>query len=339
MKKIFISLLATAALVGCSDKDENLVIDDNQPVPIELGANTNSGTVMMSRAVIKEDDNITGIGIAGWVAKQGQVKYGDPTSWHTHISTQASPTGADVKWEFEQATYSSEPTDYTYMKAWYPCGPYEDGGRPSLANDNKVHFDFTNHDEKYKKGEIDVLMAPVVYGTKTDKGVKKKLEFQHMTAQLTFLVAKGEGLDAGTTIDKIVVKGISDDAPDENDVFYPSGFDLTKEFSDPGAILYEGVTEFEVPGITAGSQQITDINGSQAGNAIMIRPFESKTFIVDVKTNKTTYTNSVVTLTDTDKMVAGTAYAIKLTFGQAGLTLNASVANWKTTGSGEASFE
>ena len=70
----------------------------------------------------------------------------------------------------------------------------------------------------------------------------------------------------------------------------------------------------------------------------MIRPFESSTFLVDVVTNKTTYENSVVTLTGVSKMEAGTAYTIKLTFGQAGLTLNATVADWKT-GSGEASFE
>lgn len=337
MKKIFVSLLTVATLVGCSDNNENLIIDDNQPVPIELGANTNSGTVMMSRAVINKDTPIEGIGIAGWEAKQGKVDYTAKTTWHTHITTTASPTGANVEWEFDQATYSSEPTDYTYMKAWYPCGPYESGGKPTLADDNKVHFDFTHQNTKYQKGEMDVLMADVVYGNKTDKGKTKTLNFQHMTAQLVFNVIKGEGLDAGTTIDKIVVKGISNDAPDENDVFYPSGFDLTKEFTDSGAILYEGVTEFEVPGITPKTQPITD-KLTPAGRPIMIRPFESSTFLVDVVTNKTTYENSVVTLTGVSKMEAGTAYTIKLTFGQAGLTLNATVADWKT-GSGEASFE
>lgn len=310
MKKIFISLLATAALVGCSDKDENLVIDDNRPVPIELGAGVN----ILSRAAIVNGSKIENIGIAGWVDEKDQAVYSKAPDWHTHLTIGAAndEIAQSVTW-LEQQYYAQEATHYTHMKAWHPCGNFTD---KKLEN-NKVEID--------NDGTVDVLMADIIKGSKTEK-VSTPLQFKHVTSQIKFKVLAGTGLDKGTTIQKIVIKNAQ----------FPKGFDISKAFSDADAITYSDLADLQVPNVNT-IQEITG-TAADAGSPVMIRPTNATSFLVDVITSGTTYSDQTVTLDGGATLKAGFACTVTLTFGQAGLQLTALVDKWET-GTGGATME
>lgn len=310
MKKIFISLLTAAALVGCSDKDENLVIDDNRPVPIELGAGVN----MLSRAAIGNGSRIENIGIAGWVAEKDQADYSEAPDWHTHLTIESasSTTAQSVVW-LEQQYYAQEATHYTHMKAWHPCGNFTD----KKLVDNRVEID--------NDGTVDVLMANIIKGSKSDKA-STPLQFKHMTSQIKFKVQAGTGLDKGTTINKIVIK----------DAQFPKGFDISKAFSNADAITYSDAADLQIPNVNT-AQEITT-TAADAGDPVMIRPTNATSFFVDVTTSGTTYENCKVTLDGNATLKAGFACTVTLTFGQAGLQLTALVDQWET-GTGGATME
>ena len=100
-------------------------------------------------------------------------------------------------------------------------------------------------------------------------------------------------------------------------------------------MTYAEAADLTVPNID-GSKEITNTTaGDPVGDAVMIKPIASKTFTVDITTNNASYANKTVTVT-TDQVLAGYAYEITLTFGQAGVELTATVADWKTaSGSAE----
>lgn len=305
MKKNFISLLAIAVLAGCSGNEENAAIDDGRLVPIELNAGVNA----LSRAVIASGSEITNIGIAGWEAEEGKVNYAQTYTWHTHLTTTASTTAHNVTWK-DQQYYNADENMYTYMKAWYPCGDF----KTSLIVDNKVKFS--------NDGTVDVMMADVVYGSKTDKA-SGSLQFKHMTSQIKFNVKKGTGLAEGVQIKKIIIKKAQ----------LPTGFDISKAYSDADAISYADKADLQIPSINS-NQVIGD--EAQAGDPVMIRPTGGNTFTIDVETSETTYENCAVTLSGDAVMSAGYVYTITLTFGHAGLELTATVEDWKpATGSAE----
>ncbi len=313
MKKIYVSITAMAVLCGCSDKDENIISDDSLK-PIEL----NAAVSLSTESNLTAANNLTDVGIAGWEAEKSEdaVDYTQDPAWHAHIQFVPSTDPYNVTFMYDQQPYYNPDSKiYTHMKAWYPCGEYT--STPNKISDHKVTF--TNN------GTRDVMMAPIVIGSKTEK-CTDPLAFKHVTSQVIFNVKSGEGLAVGTTIRNITIKGAQ----------YPKGFDLSKSFTDGDAITYSTAEDLKVPNIHE-NQEISS-TPVQAGDPLMIRPFPSKTFTVDIVTNKATYENQTVTL-DTgtsNRMEAGYIYNITLTFGQAGLELKATVEAWKqATGGAE----
>ena len=99
-------------------------------------------------------------------------------------------------------------------------------------------------------------------------------------------------------------------------------------------MTYSTAADLTVPGITADAVTIAETE-APAGNPVMIKPISGNTFSIDVETNNATYTGKAVTVTGTN-VEAGTAYDVTLTFGQGGITLKATVTDWKKeTGSAE----
>ena len=305
MKRIFTLLLGLVLLAGCSKSDDGSNDTDNTLVPIELGAGVNTP----SRVVITPGDPVSGAGIAGWeVVSGGQVNYVVVPEWNTTISTTADPDPQTVSWGDTQY-YDPDASTTTHMKAWYPGG--------TLQPDNKVTFNGQN-----VKGGFDVLLSDVVSGNKKD-GADGNIAFRHMSAQIKFSVKKGAGLDDGTTIHSITIKEAS----------LPTGFDLTKGIDDDGAVTYGGPDDLE---IVCGDVKIDDTSdkGKSVGDPVMIKPIAAKQFRIDIVTNKASYTDQLVTVDDTE-VARGTAYNILLTFTQAGISLKATVEDWKTAdGSG-----
>ncbi len=297
--------LGLSVLAGCS-KEYAGNNDNGALVPIELGAGVN----VISRAVISSGSEVKA-GIAGWEAASAPT-YAETPSWGGNndsevITTKANETAQSVSWTSQR--YYAPDGKTTYMKAWSPAGTFSTGNTVS----------FTNTD-----GSVDVLLAPVVSGSKTGK-VSDPLAFRHMTSQIKFSVKKGEGLTEGTKITSITIKNAQ----------LPTGFDLKKGIDDDGAVTYAAAADLTVPKID-GSQEISNAAaGDPVGDAVMVKPIASKTFTVDITTNNASYANKTVTVS-TDQVLAGYAYEITLTFGQAGIELTATVADWKTaSGSAE----
>lgn len=307
MKRNFTFLLGLglSVLAGCSAEDARNN-DNGALVPIELGA----GVHVISRAAITAGSEVEA-GIAGWES-EGAPTYTDAPGWGGDgdpevIATKASETAQSVSWTTQR--YYAPDGKKTYLKAWSPAGAFATG--------NTVAFDNTD-------GSVDVLLAPVVSGSKTDK-VGAPLAFRHMTSQIKFAVKRGEGLAEGTKIESITIKNAQ----------LPTGFDLAKGIDDEGAVTYAAAADLTVPGIEGSEEIANTAAGDPVGDAVMIKPVASKTFTVDITTNNASYTDKTVTVT-TDRVLAGYAYEITLTFGQAGIELTATVADWKNaSGSAE----
>ena len=306
MKKILISILAAAALAGCSKSENNGGGDPAGSAAIVLSAGVPAATVApQGKAPIVSGSTFTA-GVAGWESRSGSATYTDATAWTTTASITANATAQNITLTATQV-YSPDKDVKSYMKAWYPAGTLTFGV-----------VTFSNAD-----GTADPLLAAEVVGSKSDR-TGKTLSFAHKTTQLKFVVKEGQGLSAGTTIDKIAVKGAQ----------LPTGFDLSTD-----AATFAAAADLNVPGITAGAITIgTTEAGDAAGDPVMIKPMTGNRITLDIATNKAAYEDVTATIDTDEHFVEGKAYTITLTFGQAGIDLSATVAEW-TTGTGSGSVE
>lgn len=299
--QILLSLLTLGTLLSGCSKSEGGDPSDGGRAAIRLG----SGVATVSKAPVTGGTSFEA-GIAGWENDEAET-YAAAPQWNTTIQTTANAEeGQSVSWTTQQY-YNADENTSTYMKAWHPAG---------TLSGTSVTFPNTN-------GSVDALLAPVVSGTKLTKDDPDKvLAFAHQTAQINFKVQKGVGLAKNTTLRSIKIKGAQ----------LPTGFDLTKEIAE--AVTYAEAADLTVPGITADAVTIAETAAS-VGNAVMIKPITGNTFSIDVETSNATYTGQKVTVNGTN-LAAGTAYDVTLTFGQGGITLKATVTDWKKeTGSAE----
>lgn len=196
------------------------------------------------------------------------------------------------------------------MKAWHPCGNY-DNGNPVFPATQKITFS--------NNGTSDVMFAEAIVGNKTNP-VSAPLVFSHKTAQIVFKIKQGTGLAEGTTLKGITIKNAK----------IPTGFDFTKESTAGDFITYKE-ENLTIPGITE-----TEIPSAETtvGNPVMILPITAKEIPVSVVTNHTTYDTTISV--NTEKVQEGYAYTVVLTFGQKGLEVHAKVTSWISgTGSAE----
>lgn len=298
--RILLSFLAAGVLLSGCSKNESGDPSDGGRAAIRLG----SGVAMVSKAPVTSGTQFTA-GIAGWENTDAET-YAAAPLWNTTIQTTANAIdGQNVTWT-KQYYYNADENKTTYMKAWYPAG--------TLSGTTVT---FSNTD-----GSVDALLAPVVSGTKEDKD-GKVLAFAHQTAQINFKVKAGTGLAENTTLRSIKIK----------DAHLPKGFDLKK--TDADAVIYGGAADLPVPLKTNDLVIGTTAEGDDASNPVMIKPITGNTFTIDVVTSNATYTGQTVTVTGTN-VAAGTAYDVMLTFGQSGITLKATVTDWKKeTGSAD----
>ena len=300
MKRVFISILAAAALMGCAKEGSNEGTIDNELVPIRLSAGM--GIEVSSKAPINPDASpLTTFtaGVAGWEAETAPDYATAAMTWvSTAANIEASTTAKSVTLN-PARYYNADASVNTYIRAWHPEG---------TVNQTAKNVAFENTD-----GSVDAMLAVTVNGSKEDKNTPLTLAFEHQTAQLNFVVKAGEGLAAGTTIESIKVKGVS----------LPTGFDLASYTTTSTAVDAAGL---EVPGIA--SEEIT-ADGVAAGNPVMIMPLPGNTVTIDVATSEAEFSNQTFTV-DTENVEAGKNYTITLTFSQSGISLNATVEAWET---------
>lgn len=337
MKKILITLVAIPALTitGCSG-NEDIPTNDGRLVPIEL----NAGVNMITRATISgpiTGGKIEDVGIAGWEAAASDdntFDYSSIPTWHTHIDFDVSENKKTVSWHKQEQKpfYHPDPTIYTHMKAWYPCGEYTN--LPNPLTSNTVSFANSN-------ASVDALVSNQIIGNKESSQLS--LSFRHVTSQIYFEVKAGDGFNAesssesgsgsksetetgGTVKEGMYITGIKF----ADQVSYPTGFDISKNFGTEDPTTYSlTTTENPLSIINIGNVKITKAP-TRAGNPVMIQPTGKLVFNIDVTTEvdgKTvTFNNRTVTLNSA--MEAGKAYKVTLTFGKAGLTLDAALIPW-----------
>ena len=317
MKKIILSMLALAALAGCSKSEEGTQGGNGGPeglVPIRLG----SGVAMVTKAPMTDATSFTA-GIAGWENTATEDYAGNPT-WSTTIQTvppvPTKPQEMDVTWT-AQKYYNADEGTTTYMKAWYPAG---------TLSGTTVTFNNTD-------ASVDALLAPVVSGTKLTKDAPDKvLAFAHQTTQINFKVQAGEGLAAGTQIKTIKVKNTA----------VPASITLGNVTGsvDATVVNYTGKSELDVPNIAVAEISQT---ATVVGDPLMVKPVDDNTtvtlYIETVQADGTTTAaiyDDVAQTTSDSKLTRGSAYTVTLTFKQAGISLEANITPWtEAMGQGE----
>lgn len=300
--------VATALLAGCVSGFTSCTSADGpeaggEEILLSAGVprvttNAASGT----RAVLADDAEFTA-GIAGWQSA-GSPAYAAGATWQTRFRAKANPAVADVSLETRQ-TYHSSSSVKTYMKAWYPDGKLENGT-----------VDFSLCPEYKGDGTLDVLLARELSGSKADR-FNKALLFEHVTTQLLFKVKEGEGLAAGTRIEKIEIMNAK----------VPYALNLTAD-----RVLSNEAT-LAVPGIDGTVVIGTTPAGDIVGEPVMLETPSGNTLTLRVTTSTAVFENIVITIDDDEYFLSGKAYEITLTFNQREIEIGAAVAEW-SPGSG-----
>lgn len=299
MKSCFFSAVAIALLASCSGSEVDEVIDNGQPVAINLSAGVQTATAV-SRAPITSGSKFTAT-VLGWeTADATPPTYTSEAKWNsTAEEITASSTAADITLTPPQ--YYQSNGFKTYMKAISPVG---------TATTSTYTFTAPLTD-----GSVDVLVADAVSGDKvTSVGA---LAFKHALTQFNFEVKKGEGLGDDVTVTSIQLNGVQ----------LPTGVDLSNNSLKLGAAT-------NISALTGGTTVIGASAAPAGGNPVMVAPIAAANLTLDIVTSAGTFDGVKVTTTGGDFM-AGTSYTITLTFQKKKIDTTASVAEWVVgTGSG-----
>lgn len=300
MKSCFFSAVAIALLASCSGSEVDEVIDNGQPVAINLSAGVQTATAV-SRAPITSGSKFTAT-VLGWEAADATPPaYTSEAKWNsTTEEITASSTAGEITLTTPQ--YYQSNGFKTYMKAISPVGTATAGTytfAPVLATD----------------GSVDVLVTDAVSG---DKVISVgALAFKHALTQFNFEVKKGEGLGDDVTVTSIKLK----------DVQLPTGVDLSNNSLKLG-------TATNISALTGGTTVIGASAAPAGGNPVMVAPIAAANLTLDIVTSAGTFDGVKVTTTG-DDFIAGTSYTITLTFQKKKIDTTASVADWVDgTGSG-----
>lgn len=305
MKKFLFSILTLAVLAGCSGKP-----DDPEPTPpptpptpdveqvaIELSA----GVDVITKASVEEGTSVTAQ-VEGWENASAET-YGGLSAWQSTASVAANAQAGAIALSPAQYYHADENTK-TYIKAWYPAVAAVGGTVSFKEGENGYLGDGTD----------DVLFASEVIGTKSNP-VGSPLQFRHVTTQLTFSVKKGTGLAEGTRIKTIRLLGGA----------VPSSIVLATNTA--------GFTAKELDARVSPAE-ITE-TAAQAGIALMVAPTTDNatlTLYVETTVNgedaAAVYDRVAIAPDSGEGFQAGKAYAVELTFGQSGISLQTVVTPW-----------
>lgn len=301
--RILLSLLAAGVLLAGCSKSENEGGEfpgDGQSVAIRLSSGIGDAARAASKAAVTASAEVQ---IEGWENTNAET-YAGASAWKSTATVTVAQAAAGITLS-PVRYYNADESYKTYIKGWYPKVASSDGT-----------VTFTNTD-----GTVDVLYAAEVSGDKTAE-VSQPLVFNHKSAQLVFKVIKGNGLAAGTKIKTIKVKNTA----------VPTSITLADD-----QVSYTDVAELAVPNITVAE---IGAEAAPAGDPLMVKPVNDNTTVklyIETTTDGTTVAatyDNVALKTSDGKLTEGSAYTVTLTFGQAGISLEANITPW-TAATGE----
>lgn len=305
MKKIFMSMLALAALASCSSEEVlNEPVDNNKPVEIKLTA----GVLSINTKAPIVDGSTFLPAIVGWEGT-AMPTTGKPT-WTTEPQASITAGAATAITLKQKQYYNPDGNTHTYIRAYFPKG---------TLNETTGVNEFTNTD-----GSVDLMLTENMLdaGTKpagTTVPTVQDLKFKHKLTQLNFKMKGDASLAADTKVTSVTVKNVQ----------LPTGINIFNGTLTTAAASNVNVSN--VPNTTIPTDG-TDIT---LGDPIMIAPLSSTDLKMDIVTNTGTFTDVEVVLSESDNGEGGTSYGIVLTFKQKEISVTATVEAWTPqTGAG-----
>ena len=316
MKKIFVSIVALAALAGCSKEEAGFPENDNnnQTDRVAIAPCAAIENNVVSSAAVEGDKFTAGTDVFRLCAfLSGDVA---PTDWSVAAGTEAfenlqvncsdAGTLALSEAKFYPPTGTSAQKFWFYAYAPSTNGTYTKGNG---ADKPSVSYTIT--------GQEDIMIGKVTNDNGIGgavKGADQKqpaFNFTHLLKKVTFKVKAGDTFDAGsnTTVSQIVVKNVKTSA--------------VLNVVD-GTLAFSGNADQSLT--LADDNTTITTEGASVPGCLMFEP--GATFTVSVTAGGVTYADATVTLTGTDAGKAGVSHEVTLTFHRSGITPTAAITDW-----------
>lgn len=303
MKKIFMSMLALAALASCSSEEVlNEPVDNGERVPINLRA----GVVQVETKGAIESIPSSGLDNVVFV-KSDNTSAMDWTNATKYTASIAS--GGAVTFTAGTLYYPINKDEKSFLVGYYP----ESIGTHANGTVTIGDAQFT--------GQEDIMFAAELSGNKGTP-ITGTAQFQHQLSQLKFTLTKGDGFDDTNKVKTITVKGTCK----------PTALDLKT-----GKLTY-AATPAPLT-ITDDNGMTVSTDGTQCTQTVLIQAVEASesdlTITLDIELSDGTKIEDVA-VSGITKPSASQSHNVTLTFKQKDITATAAISPWTngTAGSG-----
>lgn len=311
MKKLFISVCALAALVGCSKEENGLPPVGSEESRAAIAPSANIENNVISRAAVDGISFAEGADVFRLSAFEAAT---EPTDNWTATGAEAFENmqvncAANGSLSLASPKYYP-PTGANAQKLWFyayaPSGTYTNGNGTTKPS---VSYTIT--------GQEDIMTGIVTNGNgfggvaNGTTQTHPNFQFSHLLKKITFKVKAGDTFDADASIQvtNITVKGVNTSAS-------LNVVDGTLAFSSDAD---QSLT------LSGGNTTITT-EGASVPGCLMFEPGTS--FTVSVTAGGVTYADATVTLSGTDAGKAGVGHEVTLTFHRSGIVPTATITNW-----------
>lgn len=304
MKKIFMSMLALAALASCSSEEVlNEPVDNGERVPINLRA----GVVQVETKGAIESIPSSGLDNVVFV-KSDNTSAMDWTNATKYTASIAS--GGAVTFTAGTLYYPINKDEKSFLVGYYP----ESIGTHANGTVTIGDAQFT--------GQEDIMFATELSGSKGTP-ITGTAQFQHQLSQLKFTLTKGDGFDDTNKVKAITVKGTCK----------PTALDLKT-----GKLTY-AATPAPLT-ITDNNGIAVSTDGTECTQTVLIQAVEASgsdlTITLDIELTDGTKIEDVA-VSGITKPTASQSHNVTLTFKQKEIAANAEISKWtpsSVTGTG-----
>lgn len=186
MKKILLAVTAVLAITGCSQNEDEVIINNDNPVEINLNGGVEATAV--SRAAVNPGQALSGI---QFVRVDGD-EIGTLSDFNTVKITGSMKADGDITFESAQY-YPSNGSTKANILGFYPVATSIAAGVATMTI----------------TGDEDVLYASAVSGSKKNP-IATSLSFQHKLTQFKFVVKRdGSSTDADIADVNVAIKNVN----------------------------------------------------------------------------------------------------------------------------------
>lgn len=313
MKKIFISVCALAALVGCSKEENARPAGGSEGSRAAIAPSANIENNVISRAAVDGTSFAEGNDVFRLSAFEAAT---EPTDNWTATGAQAFENvqvncAANGSLSLATPKYYP-PTGANAQKLWFYA--YAPAANGTYSNGNGT----TKPSVSYIiTGQEDIMSGKVTNGNgiggvaNGETQTHPAFGFSHLLKKITFKVKAGDTFDAATNtaVSQIVVKNVKTSAT----------LDVVA-----GTLAFSGEADQSLT--LAGSNTTITAEGAAVPGCLMFEPGTS--FTVSVTAGGVTYADATVTLSGDKAGEAGVSHEVTLTFHRSGIVPTAAITDW-----------